>query len=151
MENRYIRIHYYDDINEKNDVEEILCEKVSDNTYRLIEIPLWAYSLAYGDIISVSSDGYKDWLSFDDFCEFSENSTIQMVATIENGIGQVLPQIIKIVGENNIRHNSSSYIAINIPAKMDYIPLRNLLMEMEQKNIISFKEASLSPQHRPKE
>ncbi len=147
METRYIRVHYDDDINEKNDVEEILCEKVSDNTYRLIEIPLWAYSLAYADIIAVSSDGYKDWLSFDDFVEFSGNSTIQIVEIINNGINKILPTIEKMLGKDNIRFHSSSYIAVNIPAEIDYILLRLFLKKYESKKIISFKEATLGKNH----
>lgn len=151
METRLIRVHYYDDINEQNDVEEILCEKVADNIYRLIEIPLWAYSLAFGDIIFVSNDGHRDWLAFDKFCQFSNNSTIQLVEMQKNGLGQVLPKIKEIIGEDNLRFNSPTYIAINVPAQIDYLPLKNFLMKMEQKNIIGFKEASLAPQHRPKE
>ena len=146
MENRAIRI-YYNDLDEKPAVEEVLCEKVSNNTYRLIEIPLWAYSLALSDEIIVSKDSYRDWLAFENFGKLSGNSTLQIVELTKGGILQILPTIKQTVGEDNIRTHTSSYIAVNVPAEIDYMPLRLFLKEYESKEIISFREAALGKNH----
>lgn len=146
MTQRYIRV-YFDNLEEQMDVEEILCEKVSDNIYRILEVPLWAYSLALGDTIYVSDEGYEDWCAFEKFCTFSGNSTLQIVEVTENGINQVLPTIEKMVGKENVRFNSPSYIAVNVTAEIDYMPLRLFLKEYESKEIISFREATLGKNH----
>ena len=147
MEQEYIVV-YFNNLEDKPDTEEILCEKVSDNIYRILEIPLWAYSLAVGDIIKVAdSEVFKKRLMFDDFVEYSGNSTLQIVEVTENGINQVLSTIEKIVGKDNIRFNSPSYIAVNVPAEIDYMPLRLFLKDYENKEIISFREATLGKNH----
>ena len=38
-------------------------------------------------------------------------------------------------------------MAVNIPSDVNYSPLRNYLLEMND-NVIGFREACLSPQHR---
>ena len=146
MENRAIRI-YYKDLDDNPAVEEVLCQQVADNTYRLIEIPLWAYSLALNDEIIVSKDSYKDWLAFETFGKFSGNSTLQIVELIKGGISQIIPTIEKTVGKDNIRSHTASYIAVNVPAEIDYMPLRLFLKEYESKEIISFREATLGKNH----
>ena len=146
MEQEYILIPYYD-TEDIIKTEEVLCEKLSDNTYRLIEIPLWAYSLALNDEIIVSKDSYKDWLAFETFGKFSGNSTLQIVELIKGGISQIIPTIEKTVGKDNIRSHTASYIAVNVPAEIDYMPLRLFLKEYESKEIISFREATLGKNH----
>ena len=145
MEN-LIRV-YYNNVDNEPAVESIVCEKVGSNTYKLIEIPLWSYSLSLGDTISVSDDPLGNGLSFEAFSEFSGNSTVQIVELIKGGIFQIVPKLEEIVGKDNIRFNSSSYIAVNIPAEIDYMPLRLFLKEYESKEIISFTEARLGKNH----
>lgn len=151
MEQEFIVV-YFKNIEDKPDIEEILCEKISDNTYRLLEIPLWADSLAIGDTINVvESEVYNGRLIFDDFNEFSDNSTLQIIELEQGGIKQILPTLEKFVGKKNIRFDTlPSYIAVNIPYEVNYLPLRDYLLEINDKTI-SFREACLAPQHRPKE
>ena len=159
METRYIRVYYYDDINKKNNVEEILCEKVSDNTYRLIEIPLWA-CLAIGDVIKVTiSDKYKDRLVFCEIAKSSNNSTIQVIEITDGEFeSQVLPKLTQLVGDENIRFDleninfcSHKYISFNVSKDIDYSEIDNLLLEWRNKNLIDFQIAVFAPQHRAKE
>ena len=90
-EKKYIRV-YYKDVEDKMEVEEILCKKLSNSTYQLLEIPLWADSLALGDTIYATDEGYADWCAFEKFCTFSGNSTLQIVEIAKNGIKKYYQQ-----------------------------------------------------------
>ena len=146
MENKLIKI-YYNNIDNEPAVESIICECNEDNICELLEIPLFAYSLSLNDRILVSNDPLGKGLSFKNFYTNSGNSTIQIVQLVEGGIFKIVPLLEKILGENNIRFNSSSYIAINIPNNMDYEKIRLLLEEFFDKDIIDYKEAKLAKNH----
>ena len=151
MEKEYIILYYYD-VDDNIGTEEILCEKISDDIYRLLEIPLWS-CLAIGDTIKVTqSNKYKDRLVFVENSVLSDNSTIQVVEIANKElVRQFIPKLEKLIGKENIRFDTERYISFNVPKMIDYIPINNLLLEHRNKNLIDFQIAVLAPQHRQKE
>lgn len=157
MEQEYILIPYYD-TEDIIKTEEVLCEKLSDNTYRLIEIPLWA-CLSIGDVIKVTvSDKYKNRLVFCEIINSSNNSTIQVIEITDGELeAQVLPRLKQLVGDENIRFDleninfsSHKYISFNVPQDMDYMTVNNLLLEWRRNNFIDFQIAVFASKHKPK-
>ncbi|MBR1374772.1 MAG: DUF4265 domain-containing protein [Cardiobacteriaceae bacterium] len=155
MEQEYIIIPYYD-TEDNIKIEEVLCEKVSDNTYRLIEIPLWS-CLSIDDVIKVTiSNRYKNRLVFNELVKSSNNSTVQIIEITDGELEkQVLHKLKQLVGSDNIRYDleninfhSHKYISFNIPKDMDYSEINNSLVEWRNKNLIDFQITVFAPQHK---
>lgn len=137
--NMNLMVYFYNFDNEIN-VEEILCEKISDTICSIKDIPLYAYNLAFGDIVFFQKEN-NDYF-FEDLCLASGNSTIQIVELIENKLNDVLNEIVDFVDKIRFNHDKR-YAAINIKTKRDYLNIQNILNLYEENNFISFREACL--------
>ncbi|MBP3194637.1 MAG: DUF4265 domain-containing protein [Cardiobacteriaceae bacterium] len=147
MTNTVIRI-YYENEEGQASVESLICDSANDNLFEIIQIPLWAYSLSLEDVIICSTDPLDiNALSFEKHHHHSGNSTIQIVELQKWGLFQIIPNLESFLGKQNIRFNSSSYIAINIPANVDYKPIKTFLQKYEDDEIISYKEAKIGQNH----
>lgn len=113
--------------------------------YKLSNIPFYA-SVSCDDIVFAEYDQDEEILTYRKTIEHSGNSTIQVVIVNEEIITNDLREIFNDFGCESEKFNEG-YFVIEIPAKVDYTPIRQKLNELEENNIISYGEPNLSNNH----
>lgn len=113
--------------------------------YKLSNIPFYA-SVSCDDIVFAEYDEDEETLTYRKTVENSGNSTIQVVIVNKEILANDLREIFNAFGCESEKFNNW-YFVIEIPAKVDYKPIRQKLIELEEENIISYGEPNLSNYH----
>ena len=131
---------YYYDLEGQLVIESVWANK-EKNYYRIKNIPFFAPSIAYDDLISVEKDGNE--LFFDNIIKPSGNSTIQIVFFNKECIETVTNKLESFLCGWEGSH-SDIYISVNIPKKVNYSFIKDYLDGMLSKNNLDYKEACLA-------
>lgn len=131
----------YRDIEDKIAEEIVWAERLENGYYRIDNIPFYAPNLAYNDIISVEED--NGVLYFDDLIKSMGHSTLQIIFFKETEIKKVLFELegldCKWEGmENHL------YYSVDIPPKVDYLTIKQVLDGQYTKGVLDYKESCLS-------
>jgi len=143
-----ILFSFYSDILEK-DTTEVLQAGVVDaekGYYTITDIPFYVPILASGDIVRAKFDGSHNMLSYIETIEHSGNSTIHVIITDEELEVETVFNLFTSLG-CRCRTKNSNYVAVEIPADMDYLPIKERLELMEQDEVISYAETCLARRH----
>lgn len=143
MNKTKILINYFD-LENNLSFESLWADKINEDEYQLKNIPFFAPSLSYDDVVFVEKEDGKLFLL--DIVEESGNSTIQVVFFKEDKIIEVIKQL----GFLNCGWegmNNQKYIAINIPKNISYIKVKSFLDSMFNENILDYNESNLSKVH----
>lgn len=143
MKTTKIVINYYDKNNTLSE-EIVWAENYKDNYY-IKNIPFFAPSIAYNDLISVEQE--DDILYFDELIEVSNNSTVRIIFFTESEytIKQVLDEIEKNFCEWE-GMTDRPYYAVNIPKDINYNTVKQYLDQ--QKLTLDYEESCLSEKHK---
>lgn len=120
---------------------------VEKGLYKLDSIPFYAPLLTSGDIVFAEYDKEEQMLTYKWTIEYSGNSTVHVV---------ILDKSKDINEIRNLFHElqcvserlGDSYFALEIPAALDFQPVKQRLIELNEKEIIDYRESSLSEAHK---
>ncbi|HTE25815.1 DUF4265 domain-containing protein [Flavitalea sp.] len=128
--------------------KETMWAEVIDNDkgiYKIDSIPFYA-SVASDDIIFAEYDENEQMLVYTDTIEYSGNSTIQVVlmnaATDINTIRDGFSELGCMSEKLNDR-----YFAMEVPSKLDYQPVKQRLIELQESEVLDYAESCLSSNH----
>jgi hypothetical protein len=115
--------------------------------YKLDNIPFYAPSIASEDIVLAEYDESEKMLTYRKTIEYSGNSTIHVVVMDKTTEINTIRDSFKEYGCTSERLNDG-YFAMEIPAGLDYNPIKEKLDELERQEIIGYAESCLSNEHR---
>lgn len=151
MENENVKIlfKFFSNILDEWTVETIWAETVDaeKGLYKLANIPFYA-SVSCDDIVYAEYDEDEDEerLTYRKTVEHSGNSTIQVIVTGENIAANDLRVIFNSLGCESEKFNDG-YFVMEVPANLDYQPIREKLAELEDQEKISYAEPNLAKNH----
>ena len=139
-----VSFRFYNDVLDRDEVETLWTDVVDKEKglYRLNNIPFFVKSFASEDI--VHAELINDELVVTGLVEASGNSTINIIF-FNNEIKEGLLNRILELGADYEGMESviKGYYSLHIPKDVDYQPIKALLLEMEEKEELSFREACL--------
>ncbi|MBA0882233.1 DUF4265 domain-containing protein [Flavobacterium undicola] len=149
MEKQDVKIlfRFFSNLLDEWTVETMWAETINseEGLYRLSNIPFYA-SVSCDDIVFAEYDQDEEILTYRKTIEHSGNSTIQVIVVNKEILANDLREIFNAFGCESEKFNDG-YFVIEIPAKLDYTPIRQKLIELEEKNLINYAEPNLSNNH----
>ena len=136
--NKKIKLVYFD--KEDNIAVESVWGELEGDYYRIKNIPFFAPNIAYNDLVSVEFDDNE--LFFDDLITPSGHSTLHIIFFDKNEISKVCQQLL-FLGCSWEGSHIKEYISVDIPKEVSYKSIKFYMNDLEQKNILSYKEACL--------
>lgn len=143
-----ILFRFYSDLLEEDTVEMLWGSAVDEKEghYVLESIPFYAPLVAAGDIVHASWDEDEESLVYRSTVQHSGNSTVQVVLLREGGKIDEICKNFEALG-CYYEQRDERYFAMEIPADVDYRPIKKKLEELENNEVIGYAEPCLSPRH----
>ncbi|ULQ57131.1 DUF4265 domain-containing protein [Flavihumibacter rivuli] len=113
--------------------------------YKLDSIPFYA-PVASDDIVFAEYDETEERLTYRETVEHSGNSTVQVILLDTSKDINSIRDAFKNLGCISEKLNDQ-YFAMEIPAAKDYSPIRQILTELEDAEIICYAEPCLAKNH----
>lgn len=144
-----ILFRFYSDVLEEETVETMWATIVDKEKglYKIDNIPFYAPLLASGDIVFAEYDADEEMLTFRENIEYSGNSTIQVIVMDNSKEINAVRQIFIDMGCVTERFKDH-YFSMEVPASLDYAPIKSKLDELENQEIIGYAEPCLADGHR---
>ncbi|RAJ00508.1 uncharacterized protein DUF4265 [Chitinophaga skermanii] len=120
-------------------IESVWAEK-HGNYYRIVNIPFFATSIAYGDIVSVENDNGE--LHYLDIIAASGHSTINISFFIEEEIDNTTKKLTELGCDWEGSH-IKTYISVDIPQTVNYKNVKDFLNTGATKGYFDFREACI--------
>ncbi|GGH76679.1 hypothetical protein HNQ91_004310 [Filimonas zeae] len=108
--------------------------------YRINNIPFFTSNIALNDLIKAKENNGA--LYYDDLVEASGHSTVQIVFLQKDALKGVTEQLEKF-GCGWEGSHLKYLISVDIPANVDYAPIKSYLVNAEEQEVLSYKEACL--------
>jgi hypothetical protein len=132
----------------EQDMTEILDAAVTDQEkgyFKIESVPLFSPRIASGDIIWAECDDKIGMLTYRETVRASGNSTVHCVVLDDEYDVEAIRRLFEEMGCRS--DNSNSYFALDIPAAINYVPIKRRLDELEKEDIIDYQESCLSGRH----
>lgn len=125
------------------EIESVWARPVGEN-FSIENIPFYATDLALGDVVSASidPDGGK---RYQRLVTPSGHSTLQVVVFDRNGVEAVREKL-RTMGCASELSDLPTLIAVDVPADVEYEPIRDWLDSLERAETASYREACLAHQ-----
>ncbi len=140
---------FFSELFDKEMIETMWCLPLDAELglYKLDNIPFYAPLIAADDVIFAEKDDSEGgMLAFKKVMEASGNSTIHIVRMDEsNDIESLLNPVLDL--GCNFEGVNENYLALDVPSDVNYGPVRNILDQLEQEDLIGFAESCLSEIH----
>jgi len=140
---------FFSELFDKEMIETMWCMPLDAELglYQIDNIPFYAPLLAADDVIFAEKDDSEGgMLAFKKVMEASGNSTIHIVRMEESTAIETLLKSVLDLG-CNFEGVNENYLALDIPSDVNYGPVRNILDQLEQEDLIGFAESCLSEIH----
>jgi hypothetical protein len=146
----YVKIlfHFYSNTLEEDTVETMWAEVIDPEAgiYELNSIPFYAPDLASGDLISAVYDDQEKMLVYNETISYSGNSTIQVVIFDKSIATNDIREIFQNLGCVTEKFKEG-YFVLDVPADLDYTPVRSKLIELSEQGILDYAEPCLAAKH----
>jgi len=144
-----VLFRFYSDVLEEETVETMWVKTLDKDKglYELDSIPFYAPNIASGDIIHAEYDSDEERLTYKDTIKYSGNSTVQVVIMKNDVITNDIRDIFNSLGCSSEKFKEG-YFVIDVPADINYEPVKQKLDNLEQDGIIGYAEPCLSDNHR---
>lgn len=147
---KYVKIlfKFYSDLLEE-DTKESLWATVIDELrgiYQIDNIPFYIPSIAYGDLVFASYDKDEGMLVYQYCLEYSGNSTIQVVLMNKNFATNTIRDIFNAMQCESEKF-AEGYFVIDVPAAIDYKPVKQKLEQLKNEGIIDYAEPCIAENH----
>jgi hypothetical protein len=152
-ENNLVKIffRFYSDILDE-EMEETVWAEVFEKEYGYYKIdntPFYIPKIATGDIIWAEYNETEGVLTYRKTIRPSGNSTIHAIILDEEYDIEAIRDIFEIIGCKSEKFNDK-YFALDVPANVDYFPIKRKLDEFEKEGILDYAESCLSDKHQYK-
>ena len=127
---------------EKFETESIWCIQDGEN-YVIDNIPFVAKRISLGDTIKAEFDDEDKAYYFDDFVSVSGNTTIRIYFKDEGAIERVRDDLKRLGCESEV-FLERKLLAVNIPANVNYGPVKEFLDKGEKENQWTYEESCLA-------
>ena len=148
-EDRYVKIlfRFYSDVLEQWTVETMWATVVDEASglYKIANIPFYA-SIASDDIVFAEYDDSEQMLTYRETVEYSGNSTIQVIVMDKSAVTNDIRDIFSALGCPSEKFKGR-YFVLEVPADIDYKPVKGKLLELQKEGIIDYAEPVLSDNH----
>ncbi|MEO3404687.1 DUF4265 domain-containing protein [Mucilaginibacter sp. CAU 1740] len=143
-----ILFRLYSTILEEITVETMWATIINEDEglYRLENIPFYLPLIASNDIVFAEYDADEQMLTYRETREYSGHSTIHVVLIDKEADIKDVGKIFEQLG-CNWEGMGKTYLAMDVPAALDYRLVQAKLIELKEKDIIDFAESSLSDGH----
>jgi len=147
-----ILFNFYSNILDEQTNETMWAEVVDAEKgyYKIDNIPFYVPLLASGDVVFAKYDEAQAILTYQETIEYSGNSTIHIIIMDDELEMDTLTKLF-IEATCPCERLSESYLAVEIPANVDYIPVKLKLDQMEKDEVIGYAETCLSENHQYKD
>jgi hypothetical protein len=135
-----IALVYLEEIVKQYEVEMVSALK-EEKGYRICSIPFFAKHLAIGDLVTTDDEGGVHY--FEDILEKSGRSTIRIIFFRESVIDDTLNYCIALGAIPNTLRKAKILVALDVPADVDYEPLRLYLEDGQNNGFWEYEEACL--------
>ncbi|MBV8391380.1 MAG: DUF4265 domain-containing protein [Mucilaginibacter sp.] len=146
----YVKIlfRYYSDVLEEETVETMWATIVDQKKgyYKIDNIPFYGPPVASDDIVFVEYDEDEQMLTYRETIEYSGNSVIQVVLMDDEVEINSVRKTFEGLGCPSERIGDK-YFAIEIPASLDYKPIKAKLEQLKDLSLIDYAEPCLSGKH----
>jgi hypothetical protein len=148
--NNFVKIlfRFYSSVLEQWTVETMWAEIIDEGRglYKIDNIPFFA-SISPGDIVFAEYDKTEQFLTYRETVEYSGSSLVHVVMIDKSFITNDIRQIFSSMGCESEKFKEG-YFAMEIPVSLDYKPIKQKLLELQEKGIIDYAEPVLSDNHR---
>ena len=119
------------------------------NYYKLETAPFFAAKIALGDVVWAGHSSLDGVLTYRKTVEYSGNSTIHVILMDDVHTIETVTGIFEGLGCTSAEMNNK-YFALNVPASVDYFPIKRKLDELEKAGALDYAESGLSEKHQYK-
>ncbi len=148
-EYKKILFRFYSNLLEESTVETLWALTIDPvkGYYKLDNIPFYVPGLASDDIILAEYDEDEQMMTYRELVECSGNSAIQVIVRDTGKDASSLRADFKKAGCPSEGLNER-YFVVGIPVGLDYRPIRQRLVQLQEAGIIDYAEACLADGHR---
>jgi len=143
-----ILFRFYSDILEEETTETLLAEIENKEYgyYKLSGIPFYAPKIATDDIVWAEYNEMEGILTYRKTVQPSGNSTIHAIILDDGYDINAICKFLDDMGCTSEKFNQN-YFALQVPANIDYFPIKRKLDELEKEGILDYAESCLSEKH----
>jgi hypothetical protein len=144
-----ILFNFHSDIFDEQMVETVWADKVDQEKgfYKIDNIPFYIPLVASEDIVFAEFDETEQMLSYRKTIEYSGRTVVQVVIMDKTFETNTIRDIFFKLGCESEKANEG-YFSMEIPANLDYKPIKKELDRMENSEIIGYAEPTISDKHR---
>lgn len=144
-----ILFHFHSNIFDEQMVETVWADKVDQEKgyYKIDNIPFYIPLVASEDIVFAEFDETEQMLTYRKTIEYSGRSVVQVVIMDKTTETNIIRDMFFKLGCASEKANEG-YFSMEIPANLDYKPIKKELDRMENAEIIGYAEPTISDKHR---
>jgi len=146
----YVKVlfQFYSNVLDEETNETMWAELVDTEKglYKLDSIPFYAEEIASGDIFLAEFDTTQKMLKFKEIVEYSGNSTVQVAVFDKNIPTNEIRDIFIALGCITEKMREG-YFVLDVPAYLNYKPIREKLLALQEAGLLDFAEPCLSDEH----
>lgn len=144
-----ILFNFHSDIFDEQMVETVWADKVHQEKgfYKIDNIPFYIPLVASEDIVFAEFDETEQMLTYRKTIEYSGRTVVQVVIMDKTVETNTIRDIFFKLGCESEKANEG-YFSMEIPANLDYKPIKKELDRMENSEIIGYAEPTISDKHR---
>lgn len=144
-----ILFNFHSDIFDKQMVETVWADKVDfeKGIYKIDNIPFYIPLIASEDLVFAEFDETEQMLTYRETIEYSGRTVVQVVIMDKTTQTNIIRDIFYKFGCESEKANEG-YFSMEIPADLDYKPIKKELDRMESQEIIGYAEPIISEKHR---
>lgn len=144
-----ILFNFYSNIFDKQMEETVWADKIDNKKglYRIDNIPFYIPSIASEDIVLAEFDETQQILTYRETIEYSERTVVQVVIFDKKRKTNDIREVFHKLGCESEKANEK-YFSMEIPAKLNYKPIKKELERMEVAEIIGYAEPTISEKHK---
>ena len=144
-----ILFNFHSAIFDEQMVETVWADKVDQEKglYKINNIPFYIPSIASEDIVFAEFDENEQMLTYRETVEYSGRTVVQVVIMAKTIETNNIRDIFYKLGCESEKANEG-YFSMEIPADLNYEPIKKELDRMENAEIIGYAEPTISDKHR---
>ncbi len=144
-----ILFNFYSNIFDEQMVETVWADKIDQKKglYKIDNIPFYIPLIASEDIVFAEFDETEQMLTYRKTVEYSGRTVVQVVIMDKTTETNFIRDIFYKLGCESEKANEG-YFSMEIPADLNYKPIKKELDRMESAEITGYAEPTISEKHR---